>query len=294
MSSREGALGYAFVSPTVFLIVALILYSILRGIQLSFYDIHLLRGGEDIFVGFQNYIRMANDPVLPNVILNTFIWIAFGVSLTVLLGLATALFLDLKFRARTFLRVVILIPWVLPDVDVGAIWKWLLDTQVGILNQFLITIGIIKNPIEWLSSPDLALFSVTGVMIWRLFPFIGLLTLAAMQTIPTELYEAANVDGASRYGKFRHITLPHLAFTLILGSLILTIWFMNNFAIIWITTGGGPGHATDTLATYIYKVAFQFLRMSDAATISVVTFSIIGIFSLVYLFVLRKYWAGEI
>ncbi|GBC75481.1 Inner membrane ABC transporter permease protein YcjO [archaeon HR06] len=294
MRIKDSILGWVFLLPLLILLSLLIFFPIVRGIYLSFFDIHLARGGEEPFVGLDNYIKLANDQVLPSIIQNTLIWVFLTASLCIGLGLATALFLDLKFRGKAFLIVAILIPWVLPDVDVGALWKWLLDTQAGVINQFLYLAGIIDHPIEFLSSADRALFSIIGVMVWRLYPFVAILILTALQVIPPELYEAASVDGASPYKKFRYITLPNIAFTLIAGSLILSIWLINNFAIIWIMTGGGPIHATDILGTYIYKVAFQFFRLSDAAVISVISFSIILTFSLVYLILFRKQWTGEL
>ena len=193
-----------------------------------------------------------------------------SVATHMILGLAVAMVLNRALPAKPLFRLIALLPWVVPDVVAGIIWKWMFDPIYGAVNDFLLGIGLINSPVEWLSNPKLALLSVILVNLWRGFPFVMLILLAGLQAIPRQFYEAAAIDGASKWQTFIHITIPGLRKMIVVALALDIVWEVRRFGLIQAMTQGGPGILTEVLSTYTYKQYFQFFRFEYASAISVV------------------------
>jgi len=204
------------------------------------------------------------------------------------LGLAVALVLNSALPAKPLFRIIALLPWVVPDVVAGIIWKWMYDPIYGALNDVLLKIGLINAPIEWLSNPNLALFSVILVNLWRGFPFVMLILLAGLQSIPLQLYEAASIDGATRAQSFFHITIPGLKKMIVVALALDIVWEVRRFGLIQAMTRGGPGVLTEVLSTYTYKQYFQFFRFEYASAIAVVMTIVLLAVSLPYIWMISQ------
>lgn len=190
-----------------------------------------------------------------------------------------ALVLDKPIKGRGFFRSIIIIPWIIPHVFAGAMWGWVVNPQFGLLNQLLLKLNLITQPISFL-SPKLALFTVIIVRIWQGTPFVIMAMLAALQTIPKEVEEAASLDGAAGFTKFRYITLPHIAPVLSVVTLILSAWTLQIFDVIYVMTGGGPVRATRTVAIEIFMKAFAERDLGSASVVAIFTMMLIIMLSI--------------
>ena len=203
------------------------------------------------------------------------------------LGLIAALLLNEDFKGRGLFRVLIIIPWAIPVVVACLVWILMFDYQYGIINHILETIGFLSSPIAYLGDVRAALPAAMVVNIWKGFPWVAIMLLAGLQTIPVGLYEAAVLDGASAWKKFRHVTLPMLRPVSAVVFLLLVVWTVKDFAILYVLTGGGPANSTELLTVYVYKSAFKFFRMGEAAAGGVVLLLISLFFTIIYLKVSR-------
>jgi multiple sugar transport system permease protein len=262
------ALGYALLIPLAIVLFLLLAYPIFTALGITLQDKKL--GLPGTFVGLQNYRELLfEDPQFWRVVKNGFIFTFGSVSLKLIIGMVMALVLNQQIVLRGLFRGILLMPWVAPTVVTALSWRWILD-MMGVLNLTLKDLGLMTMPIPWLAQYNTALFSLVMVNAWRGFPFFGVTLLAGMQAIPQEMYEAAEVDGASTWQRFVHITLPSLRTVMLVVSILSTIWTFNDFAIVWLLTRGGPGNATDVFATYTYKTAFETSRMGYGQTVSVI------------------------
>ena len=219
---------------------------------------------------FINYIRLFSDPLFWHGLMNSVIFVFCSVGGDLVIGLAIALLLNQSFRGKPFFRVLALLPWMIPAVVTGATWRWMYNPVAGIINSVLQQFGIIHQPVLWLSSPSLALFSIILANIWRGFPYVMLVMLAGLQTIPPEIYEAGAIDGTNFWQKFFNLTLPSLKKSIIVVLALTTIWEFRQIDLVMTMTGGGPGNLTDVLVTTIYKQYFQFFQFEYASAIAVV------------------------
>lgn len=234
------------------------------------------------FSGWANFRFMFDKPEFWQVVLRSCIWTAIAVAVKTGLGLVIALLLNVEFVGKKLARTLVIIPWA-SSVPISAmIWQWTYNNDFGLLNHTLRTLGIWKNPPIWLAEPGSAFAANLWVDIWCGIPFMALVFLAGLQAIPQELYEAAEVDGATPWTKFRFVTLPLLSGVLTVATLLSTLWTFNDFNVIYVLTAGGPGTSTDILITYIYKYAFQYLRFGPAAAMAVITFAILLTVSVIY------------
>jgi multiple sugar transport system permease protein len=199
-----------------------------------------------------------------------------------LIGILLASLLNLKLPGRTLFRAILLAPWLFPEVVVGLLWKWMLNSMYGIFNHFLMSAHIISEPISWLGNPSTALFAVVLVAIWKGYPLVMILVLAGLQAIPDELYEAAQIDGSSRWQSFRFITLPGLRPLLVITLILDTVWWFKHFTLIWLLTQGGPVKATNVVSIDIFKAAFESFRFGPAAAMAVIVFFICFLIGYVY------------
>ncbi|MBA7528889.1 Diacetylchitobiose uptake system permease protein NgcF [subsurface metagenome] len=279
--------GFLFILPATLFLILVILVPAVTTLNYSFTN---PRNGA--FPTFVNYIRLLGDSSFFNALTNTLIFVFFSVSFHLLVGLSVALFLNsnLPARDRKFFRVIAILPWTVPDVIVGIVWRWIYNPIHGPLNDALYRVGIsINTTINWLGSPDLAMISLIFANIWRGYAFVMLILLAGLQSIPKQLYEAASIDGASSFNSFRYITLPGLKKMIAIAAALDTIWEVRRFALVKTMTGGGPGNATEVLSTRIYKEYFQFFKFEYASAMAVALTVILFLISLPYIrTVLRK------
>lgn len=257
---------FAYLTPTLVLLAILSLVPIATVFYYSMMD-NVIMNKNPVFVGIANYIDIVSGAVFQQAIANTLYFTVMSVVFHLLLGLGFALMLNSKLLgplSKAFFRVIYVLPWVFTATIIAILWRLMLNPN-GVINYVLNTIGLADGPVEWLSSRQLALHSVTFINIWAGYPFYMVSLLAGLQGIPTELYEAGTIDGANERQLFRHITLPQLKPIIVSLAMLDFIWTMHQFTLIWMTTGGGPIHVTEMLSTFTYKLAFSSYEFSHAS-----------------------------
>jgi len=260
-------MGFLFVLPIVVLVLALVAYPFCYAIYLSM--TRKFVGMPAVFVGFENYVRLASDGFFLRAVWNSVIFTFGSVVFKLGLGMAMALVLTSNIRFRSVFTGILLVPWVAPTVVSALNFLWIYDGSLGVLNYLLVKVfRILPQGVGWLSEAGTAMASVIFVNIWRGFPFFGISFLAGMKAIPGELYEAASVDGANALQRFCYVTLPSLRNIMIIVMLLSTIWTFNDFGIVYILTKGGPGGATMVLPVFTYEMAFGAQRLGDAIAVA--------------------------
>jgi multiple sugar transport system permease protein len=273
-----------FVVPGILLLVLVLGYPAVISLSYSFKPENV---GQTLYT-LSNYANLLNDPFFKTVSWNTIVFVFLSVASHLALGLAVAMVLNTALPAKLLFRLIVLLPWVVPDVVAGIIWKWMDDPIYGALNDVLLRIGIIGSPVEWLSNPNLAMFSVILVNLWRGFPFVMLILLAGLQAIPMHLYEAAAIDGASKVQQFFYVTLPGLKKMIVVALALDIVWEVRRFGLIQAMTQGGPGVLTEVLSTYTYKLYFQFFRFEYASAVAVVMAIALLLVSLPYIWMISQ------
>jgi len=292
---RDWRLATAFLAPTGLLVAALILYPIVSSIVTSTTERH---GADTVFVGLDNYTALADDPVFHTGVLNSFVFTAYAEIFKVTLGLIAALMLHHMRRGRAVLAGIILLPWVVPTVVTAFTWRSLFDPIFGSINVLLTdsgigpvlaAIGLVDSwPAEWLSDPALAMPAVILVNVWKGIPFFTVTFLAGLKAIDSSLHEAAMVDGATPWQRFRHVTLPGLRHVMIVTTLLSSIWTFNNFDLIWLMTQGGPGDATAPYVMVAYSKAIQQLQLGAGAAVTLVMLPVVGILVFILVRLMRR------
>jgi multiple sugar transport system permease protein len=263
-------LPLAYVAPATALFALLMLYPMVAVLRYSLLDRAIMRK-DAAFVGLDNYLTTFSDPVFWQATGHTLYFTVMSVIFHLLLGLSFALMLNsdrVNPTIRNILRVLYILPWLFTVVIIAIVWRLLLDPE-GVVNGALMSLHIVDFKVEWFSSSGTALHAVTFVNIWAGYPLYMVSLLAGLQGIPRDLYEAAGIDGANAWQKFRHITIPQLTPIMISVALLDFIWTMQVFALVWMTTGGGPIYATEMLSTYTYKLAFSRYQFSQASASAV-------------------------
>ncbi|MGH2618239.1 MAG: carbohydrate ABC transporter permease, partial [Thermomicrobiales bacterium] len=282
--SRPTGIAVLLVLPALLVLGFVLFYPIGLAVYSGFFDIGMMNVGEQEFVGWDNYRQMAETPAFWASARVTVIYTLGVVTGSYVAGLVGALLLNKAFRGRTLARTLIIIPWAVPHVVTVQIWNWMLDANYGVINYFLQPLRLIETNLQWRAMPDLAQISVIAVTVWSAYPVALVMILAGLQAIPRDLYEAAAVDGANAWHRFRHITWPGLApVNIVLILLLSLLAFTRVVTIIYVMTAGGPGGATETLPIQTYLQAFKFFRMGYASAIGTVVLAIAVIFSIVYL-----------
>jgi multiple sugar transport system permease protein len=281
---RLRLLPYALVLPIILYVGLMIIYPIVQGIYGSFTRIELASGRAATWVGLDNYRRMLNDPAFWNVMQTTLVFTGLVIIVALSAGLLTALLFNRPFHFRPVARAALMIPWAFPDVPVVMIFVWILSPQFGVVNLLVRWIpGITQNP-QWLQVPALAMAWMVLIASWKAFPFYSLVILAALQSVPEELYEAAKVDGASPLQLFWNITIPSIGTTLELLVVLASIFSFKQFTIIYLMTGGGPSGATETIVIRIFNTAFRFYDYSYATALGVSGFILSLIIAFFFIF----------
>ncbi len=271
-------LPYALLSPAVLVTLAIVFFPMLQAAWMSLHDYVLWKPNAISFVGLKNFFAAFNDEVFWISLKHTVIWIGLTIPSQLLLGLITALLLNQEFPWRPLARALIIIPWALPSVVIGLMWVWIYDSNYGILNDFLLRMNIIQDSVPWLADPDTALYAIILTLTWQGFPFFAVMILAGLQSIPRSYYEAASIDGASKWRQFWHITLPGISGVLVTAVLLRTIWVANSIDVIYVMTGGGPGYSTYTLPLYAFVKARTNLDFGYGSSLAVLfTIMLLGI-----------------
>ena len=274
--SRDAVFGYALLTPSLILIFALIGFPFINSIWLSLHD-KIIGVQNPDFIGLENYTSLLNDADFWNAIRNIVIYVFFAVSIKLVIGLIVAIVVNQPLPARGIIRAIILLPWAMPTLVTVLTWRWMYHDLYGVLNYLLLQAYVIDQPIIWLGTRAMAMPSVIIVNVWRGFPFFAIILLAGLQSIPTELHEAAEVDGATVLQRFRHVTLPGLAPVMAVVTVLSTIWTFNDFTIIWLLTGGGPANATEVISTLTYKIAISGQQLGKGVAVSVLIMPILMI-----------------
>jgi len=268
------------VAPAIAVLLALSIYPLIYSITVS------LQVGEGWGVG--NFTRLFSDNFFLTAMVHTFVFAVAALTCEFLLGLGLALLLNSHIRGRGFFRATLLVPMMLPPVVAAIVWRLLLNPNFGAINGTLKQIGVDTEPLTWTASPVLAMLSVIAVDVWQWTPFVFLVLLAGLQAIPQEPYEAALIDGSSRWQTFRYVTLPLLKPAILIVLLLRTMDLLRVFDQIFILTEGGPGFATETISLYIYRAAFRFFDFGYAAAMSFVLLALTNIISVFYIKLLRN------
>jgi len=285
--TRELVTGYLYLVPVVVVLGATVLFPILKAMRMSLYNHVLIKPQEYRYVGLANYVRLLHDEVFWQSLWNSCLWVFGSVSFQFLGGFAGALLLHRSFRGRILVRTITLLPWIIPGVVVALVWEFIYQPNYGLLNDILSRAGLMTERVAWLSSPALAMPAVIATNVWRGVPFFAIMLLAGLQAIPTELYEAARVDGASVVQRFTHVTLPLLRPIIVVATATRIVWTFNYADLIFVMTGGGPANATQITSTYTLLQAYSNLDFGYAATLSVVLLLIMLAFTVFYLRVTR-------
>jgi multiple sugar transport system permease protein len=286
--SRLGRRGYSWVTvaPVLALVALFTLFPLGYAAWTSVHRHVLILQGRP-YVGLRNYTNAIEDPLFADSIKTSLIFVAAAVPLVTLVGLLVALLLNQRVRGFGILLVIILLPWAIPTVSAGIMWRLLLHGDFGAIDGFLYRIGAIDSYIQWLSGSDLAMASVIVVHAWREFPLPAILFLAGLQTIPPELAEAARLDRASAWQRFRYVTLPLLKAPLLIVLVYETIIAFSVFDLVYVLTGGGPGSATTLFSWFTYTATFKYLNFGQGAALSFIMAGVLLLFIMVYMRVVR-------
>jgi multiple sugar transport system permease protein len=273
---QEMVLGWLLLTPVLVVMALFLVWPFVTAVWIAFTDKAI--GYQGAWVGLDNFAALLTSPRFGRALQNSLVFTIVALALKFVLGMLMAVVLNQAFRGRNLLRAFFLIPWVLPAFVAYMTWRWLYDPLQGLLNYALIDLNLVRYPLEFLSSPTTALPSVIVAHVWRGFPFFGLAFLAGMQNIPQEQYEAAAVDGANRWQRFRFITLPGLRHVILVVFMLSTIWTFNSFEPIYLLTGGGPADATMVYTMLAFEMGIVNLRLGPASAVSVLILPLLGLF----------------
>jgi multiple sugar transport system permease protein len=282
-------LGLLGILPALLLIGALTLYPVAYAIWLSFFDKHSFFPAER-WVGLGNYIRLVRDPEFWQSVWLGVVYASSTTALQILLGVASALILHRSFRWRTAVRALVLFPYMIPTIVAVIVWRWLFNELYGLVDYILVAWGLVRQPIVWLGV-DHIMSSLIAMSVWQFTPFVTVSVLARLQTIPLELYEAARVDGASAWARFRYVTLPQLRAVMFVVILLRGIWMFTKFDTVWLWgEGAGAGSEIKTLPIYTYMRTFTYYQAGFGAALSVVMFVMLMAATALYF---RFFWRDE-
>lgn len=267
-SRRETLIGFLFVLPALLIILGITLQPVLSTFYLSFFDASLSKTAENVFIGFKNYTDLLRDNVFWVTIQRTIYFTLVSVGLELLLGLGIAQLIHSKPFGWKFLRVSLIIPWAVPTIVNGTMWRWIYNADYGALNGLLYQLGLIERYVPWLTNPRMAMNLVILADVWHSVPFIALILQAALATLPLELDEAAAVDGASALQRFFLVRLPLLRSAILVALVIRTVEAFRVFDIIYVITNGGPAFGTVTISFLTYLETFSFGHVGRGAALS--------------------------
>ncbi|HZP20678.1 MAG TPA: sugar ABC transporter permease [Bauldia sp.] len=273
----QRAQGFLFILPAIIVLALLVLYPIAYTGLLSVTD----ETGN--YVGLANYTAVVGARMTATAVRNTVYYVAVSIVFQVVLGTAAGILLNQRFRGRALVRAVALLPWVVPGIVAATTWAWMFHTEFGIINYALTSTGIVSSPVGWLTDRDIVMPALIAINVWKLFPFVAVMVLAALQAVPNELYESARIDGANFWHEVRHVMLPQIRPVLVAITLLLIIWGLNAITIIYTITRGGPANRTLITPIQIFRYAFESFDFNGAAALSVMFFLVALVFVAIYI-----------
>jgi multiple sugar transport system permease protein len=278
---------WLYLAPAVVLLAGVLGYPVLYAIRVSVSHAILTAPGEDHFTGLANYQAVLSDARFYSALGHTALWAVANLVLQLGLGMGLALLMHQKMSGRALFRSTVIIPWVVPSVVVALVWRYLLDPASGPLNQLLTATGLMSSPPAWLAEGSTAMPVLILLSVWKWTPFVAVILLAGLQAVPGELHEAAMLDGAGAFNRFRYVVLPGIRTSIALASLLTVGYSVNNFNGIWLFTQGGPAGATETLTTLAYRYAFTDFDFGRAAAVAMVLFACLLVISTVYFYMIE-------
>lgn len=284
---------WLFLFPVLLILLLLFGYPLINSVIMAFQNYKLTAPNDIYFNGIENFKKLAGDPDSLMILKNSFIYVFVSVIGQFLLGLILALALKKRFRGRGLYQSVVFLPWAFSGFVVGLIFRWSFNGEYGVVNNLLAMLGLTDTNIAWLGTPGFSLAVVIIAMIWMGIPFFAIMILAALQSIPSDVYEAADVDGCGTMRQFFQITLPYIKPTLITTTLLRTIWIFNSLDLVVIITDGGPANTSQTLPAYMYSKAFGSYDFGFAAALGVLLIVILGVYALLFLKVTKYDKAGD-
>jgi ABC-type sugar transport system permease subunit len=276
----EKGLNTLYIVPMLIIYAVLIIYPMFSIMKLSLYNKKV--NGDMVFKGLQNFLDFFSNPDTPKIFTNTAVWVFVGVFFKLLLGLIIALVLYRNFFGKRLITVVMLIPYAMPAAVACVIWRLIYNPVFGQISQLLRDFGITDQAVNFLGNTKTSLLAVMIVNVWAVTPFVALNILSVLYTIPHYIYEAASIDGANYWRQFRKITLPMIAPSIRTLGLLIGIWAFNSFDVIYMMTQGGPANSSAILVNTVYDNAFRFNNRGYSAAVSVVSFIVLSIFSILY------------
>ncbi|MGB5596223.1 MAG: sugar ABC transporter permease [Crocosphaera sp.] len=272
---EENKTGWLILIPALAVLAFVFAYPIGRAFWLSLFTENLGTQLQPIFSGFTNYFRMLGDGRFWQAIWNTSVFTAISVFLELVLGMVVALVLNQAFLGRGIVRTISMIPWALPTAIMGLAWAWIFNDQYGVVNDILQRLGVINIEINWLGDPTLAMIALIIADVWKTTPFISIILLAGLQSVPKDLYEAHSLDGAKPWQSFYQITLPLIMPQILIALLFRFAQAFGIFDLVQVMTGGGPAGATETVSIYIYATVMRYLDFGYGAALVVITFMLL-------------------
>jgi len=291
---KHNAYVFLLVAPAFVILIGVVIYPFFYNVVLSLSNMSLMHIRDWKIVGFEQYKKVFTEPSQPDfyaVFLKTIIWTVVNLFFHVTIGVFLAIVLNQKeIRGKTIFRTILVLPWAVPQLIVALTWRGMFNYEYGSINLMLVHwLGL--SPVAWLKSPLEAFIAVIITNVWLGFPFMMIIALGALQSIPHDLYEAAEIDGAGWYHKLKNITIPLIRPVMVPAITLGTIWTFNNLNIVWLVSNGGePSDQTHILVSFVYKAAFNFYRYGYGAAVSMIIFAVLLIFSLVFM---RKTKATE-
>ena len=272
---------YFLILPSFLLAAAVILWPLGEIVQLSLHDVNRFGIMRD-FVGIGHFTALFRDPDFVAALWRTLLWTAAVVLGTIVVSVPVALILNADFYGRGLARILVMLPWAVSLTMTAVVWRWALNGESGMLNSGLRDLGLMDTNIQWLAEASTAFPMQIAIGILVSVPFTVTIFLGGLSSVPDDLYEAAAIEGAGAWDRFRLITLPLLRPFINIAFVLNTIYVFNSFPIIWATTQGGPANSTDILVTYLYKLGFRLGRLGDAAAVSLIMFAILIVFTMIY------------
>jgi multiple sugar transport system permease protein len=269
--------GLLFALPALIVLFMLIAYPLTYTGWLS------VTNDQGEFTGLQNFSDVLRPRVTTQALWNTLWWVAGSIFFQVVLGVAVAILLNQNFAGRALVRSITLIPWLIPGIVAATTWAWMFHTEFGIINYMLTSTGALDEPVGWLTRSNTVMPAMIAINVWKLFPFVAIMVLAGLQSIPQELYEAARMDGANYWDEVRHVMLPQIRPVITAVTLLLVIWALNAITIIYAITKGGPANRTVITPIQIFRLAFENVEFNQAAALSVMFFGVVMLIVLAYI-----------
>jgi multiple sugar transport system permease protein len=286
-SAREAqVLGWVFVAPAIVAVAVLILYPLVKGFQQSIRSGGILFGEKPGYVGLRNYRDVLNDPVSRSAMRHTVEYVVLAVSMEIVLGIAVAVTLHRVFRGRGFVLAVLILPWALPSVVSGVLWRRIFDPQSGLLNSLLLNLHVISQPHLWLANGNGAIFYITLVHVWGVLPLISLIFLAGLQSIPDEVYSASAVDGAGPWRQFRYVTLPLLRPSIAIALTVGTLLAISIFDEIYVLNGTALN--TRSILIQVYNTTFTEADFAHGTALAFLLAAVTAVFGGLYALALRR------